>query len=528
MDNSKNKSMAATQHSQEHETLLETNEQLVSTTDLSGVITYSNEAFCRIAEFSQDELLGQHHNIVRHDSMPKAAFADMWAHLKNGQAWRGIVKNRTKSGGFYWVDAYVTPIYDNGEMVGYQSVRVKPKREWVNVADKAYKKLRKAEKSGRRQLLPRFDALRYVIVFGALIAPLLAKTFAVEGALSWILNLLPLAGLMLFKQELVDTPRQLKHLRTVYDSISRLIYSGQGQFSVADFHIKLLSARIRTVLGRMTDSAKPLLSLSDSLSATTNEVSQALEQQTRDIRQVRVASEEVELTANEVSTSTHEAHELIDDTLNTCLLAKETIDKTHANLEQLSLQAEQATQATFQLSEQAQNVSQMMEEIGGIAEQTNLLALNAAIEAARAGEQGRGFAVVSDEVRALSGRTANATVQIKDSIGTMLETIEKWQKDIIENREQTNACGEVAQESAKRLSDVEAMMHSMDNLMKVVEDASMKQRRLSEDVNLHIQSIASAAEKNLTATQSVNQHSHELRNQVNEFYHLAQRFEEKQ
>ncbi|GLT18094.1 hypothetical protein GCM10007938_18720 [Vibrio zhanjiangensis] len=361
-----------------------------------------------------------------------------------------------------------------------------------------------------------------------LFAPLLSSILSIEGSLHWAMNLLPIGAMLMFKQELIDTPKQLRRLKSDYDSISRLIYSGQSQFSVADFHIKLLSARIRTVLGRMTDSAKPLQNLSDSLSATTQEVSKALEQQTHDIRQVRVASEEVELTANEVSTSTHEAHNLIDDTLNTCLLAKDTIDRTHANLEQLSHQAEKATQATFQLSEQAQNVSKMMEEIGGIAEQTNLLALNAAIEAARAGEQGRGFAVVSDEVRALSGRTANATVQIKDSIGTMLATIEKWQQDIIDNREQTNACGEVAQESAKRLSDVEVMMHSMDRLMKVVEDASMKQRRLSEDVNLHIQSIALAAEKNLTATQTVNQHSHQLRNQVNEFYHLAQRFEEKQ
>ncbi|GLT19900.1 hypothetical protein GCM10007938_36830 [Vibrio zhanjiangensis] len=160
--------MTVTQTSSEHETLLETHEQLVSTTDLNGVITYSNEAFCRIAEFSGDELLGQNHNIVRHESMPKAAFADMWSHLKKGQAWRGIVKNRTKSGGFYWVDAYVTPIYEHGQIIGYQSVRVKPKREWVNIADKAYKRLRKAEMSARRWSIPRYDGVRYGILLGSL------------------------------------------------------------------------------------------------------------------------------------------------------------------------------------------------------------------------------------------------------------------------------------------------------------------------------------------------------------------------
>ncbi|NMS23995.1 PAS domain-containing protein, partial [Vibrio parahaemolyticus] len=115
------------------ETLVRESEELVSTTNLQGVITYCNEAFCRVAEYTHEELVGQNHNIVRHNDMPKAAFGDMWARLKQGKAWRGMVKNATKSGGYYWVDAYVTPIYEDNHVVGYQSVRVKPKREWVDI-----------------------------------------------------------------------------------------------------------------------------------------------------------------------------------------------------------------------------------------------------------------------------------------------------------------------------------------------------------------------------------------------------------
>lgn len=79
--------MSAYTPSAQQEVLVGDHDQLVSTTDLKGVITYCNDTFCRIAGFQADELLGRNHNIVRHASMPKAAFADMWHHLKQGHAW---------------------------------------------------------------------------------------------------------------------------------------------------------------------------------------------------------------------------------------------------------------------------------------------------------------------------------------------------------------------------------------------------------------------------------------------------------
>lgn len=105
------------------------NDQLVSTTDLKGVITYANDIFCQVAGYSLDELVGQNHSLVRHPDMPKEAFKDLWAKLKAGQSWRGMVKNRCKNGSFYWVDAYVTPLYEAGKHIGYQSVRIQPNSE---------------------------------------------------------------------------------------------------------------------------------------------------------------------------------------------------------------------------------------------------------------------------------------------------------------------------------------------------------------------------------------------------------------
>ena len=70
-------------------------------------------------------------NIVRHPDVPPAVFDHMWTTLKSGRPWMGIVKNRCKSGDFYWVNAYVTPITENNQVVGYESVRVKPSAEQV-------------------------------------------------------------------------------------------------------------------------------------------------------------------------------------------------------------------------------------------------------------------------------------------------------------------------------------------------------------------------------------------------------------
>jgi len=96
---------------------------ILSTTDLKGKITYVSEAFCRIAEYKKEELLGQPHNIVRHPDMPSAAFKEMWDMIQTEGTWEGEVKNRTKSGGYYWVYAKVSQEIEDGEVIGYVSVR---------------------------------------------------------------------------------------------------------------------------------------------------------------------------------------------------------------------------------------------------------------------------------------------------------------------------------------------------------------------------------------------------------------------
>jgi methyl-accepting chemotaxis protein len=115
---------------------------LVSKTDRKGIITYANTAFVAISGYSEAELLGKNHNIVRHPDMPPEAFKDLWDTVHAGQTWTGIVKNRAKNGDYYWVRANVTPIpMANGE-VEYMSVRTEPSDEEKIFAEGLYRQIR--------------------------------------------------------------------------------------------------------------------------------------------------------------------------------------------------------------------------------------------------------------------------------------------------------------------------------------------------------------------------------------------------
>ena len=142
---------------------------ILSTTSPQSHITYVNPDFIKISGFTEEELLGQPHNIVRHPDMPPAAFEHMWSTLKSGRSWMGLVKNRCKNGDHYWVSAYVTPIAKNGSIVEYQSVRTKPEPEQVLAAEKLYAQLRSG-KAARPKLAASFSVKILLLIWGSIIS----------------------------------------------------------------------------------------------------------------------------------------------------------------------------------------------------------------------------------------------------------------------------------------------------------------------------------------------------------------------
>ena len=117
---------------------LHKNTMIVSETDEKGVIVYANNDFCDIAGFSKNELIGKAHSMVRHEDMPKAAFEDLWKTIQNGRIWNGIVKNKTKNGNFYWVNATAYTSKTKDGKLRYISIRVCPTNQEIEQAKILY------------------------------------------------------------------------------------------------------------------------------------------------------------------------------------------------------------------------------------------------------------------------------------------------------------------------------------------------------------------------------------------------------
>lgn len=121
-------------------------EIIVSKTDLKGIITYANRTFLEVSEYTEEEVLGQPHNIIRHPDMPQCVFKLLWDTIQGGNEIFAYVKNMAKDGAFYWVFAHVTPTFDTSkQIIGYHSSRRVPDRAQVHVVDDLYRKLKREE-----------------------------------------------------------------------------------------------------------------------------------------------------------------------------------------------------------------------------------------------------------------------------------------------------------------------------------------------------------------------------------------------
>jgi len=171
---------------------------LVTRTDLKGIITDCNDEFISISGYARDELIGVSHNIVRHPDMPPAAFEDLWTTVKALNPWQGIVKNRAKSGDYYWVEANVLPVFKNGKVDGYLSVRRAPSREKIEKAEQLYQLLNAGKATirptGLAAMVKSIKEIELLKKMAGVLAVLLIPVFCFMYQLFLAQNYLLLAG----------------------------------------------------------------------------------------------------------------------------------------------------------------------------------------------------------------------------------------------------------------------------------------------------------------------------------------------
>jgi methyl-accepting chemotaxis protein len=240
---------------------------IVSKTDLKGQITFINKDFIDVSGFTEVELIGQPHNLVRHPDMPVEAFEDMWRDLKDGRPWTGMVKNRCKNGDHYWVLATATPMRENGQVVGYMSVRRKPSRQQVDAAESAYRLFREKKAGGLRILHGAVvkggeSAFANYSLKGKLSAGfgvILAALVVVAALGIWGMGQTNSSVGQLYSERLQPTQALASIGKLMADNRSQILLSLQhdpsGQYAKMhdhplDFHLKQIEANIAEITGQ--------------------------------------------------------------------------------------------------------------------------------------------------------------------------------------------------------------------------------------------------------------------------------------
>ena len=491
-------------------------EELVSTTDLRGVITYANDAFCKVSGYSYEELMGKNHNMIRHPDMPKAAFKDLWQHLEQGHSWRGAVKNRCKDGKYYWVDAFVTPIFSNGKVIGYQSVRAPIEEKTKQTAIKLYQTVNKGKRV--TGILDGFSAR--AILFTLLAAVAIAGAFLTP----WSAIVLLVLPFVCFYSELFVAPRFYRQLQKEYDSVSRLVYCGNQPHSVADYHLKMSFGKIKTILGRVTDSCNKLQSSVLSLHHAAEVTKTSADQQTDELQQVSTAVEQMVTTIDDVANNTGTTAQKVMEANKECQHASDLMNQTRDAIDCLSAEIARSSESAGELNVEAEKIGHIMEEIRGIAEQTNLLALNAAIEAARAGEHGRGFAVVADEVRNLSSRTNSATEQIQSSISGIQHTLRQWSEVMAKEKQTADGCVEQAKASQSTVGSVRQLITDISDLSTQISSAAEQQSLVSHEISRNIVNVNDSSLQNAKQADVVSEQSESITQRVDSLVGLSATF----
>ncbi|WP_024680037.1 methyl-accepting chemotaxis protein, partial [Pseudomonas syringae] len=361
-------------------------ERLISTTDLNSHITYCNDAFVTLSGFTREELIGQPHNLVRHPDMPAAVFAHMWETIKQGKPWMGVVKNRSKQGDYYWVSAYVTAVYENGRIVGYESVRSLPTRDQVRRADALYARLRAGKSSVSATSTAAYHLVRQLPMILCALA-LAAGVYLLDDLPSIIMIpivMVVLGGFLEMRQRRSIRNTLEEHPKAFTSSLVALTYSdNRGPQAQLDLAMLSEEARLQTALTRLADTGESVRQHAGRSAQLSLRQAESLDQQRSEADQSATAINQMAATIQEVTHNVQSTAHAAEEADKLAQQGRGLADDSLLAIRHMASSVTDIGQAVGELADATQSIGSVVDVITSIAQQTNLLALNAAIEAAR-------------------------------------------------------------------------------------------------------------------------------------------------
>lgn len=488
--------------------------RLISTTNLKGVIESVNPAFVKVSQFSSEELQRKAHNIVRHPDMPESVYQNFWDTLKSGRPWLGVVKNRCKNGDYYWVNAFVAPVFSHGKQTGYQSVRVAASEQQKARAERLYARIRQGHKPNRfawlNNLSLRVATASSIAVVAAFSAGILFNSNKPFAAACAAIAVLTAGGGIAF------ATRRLRRLsalsRAIFDNqVGQITYAGTiDAVAEAELALEMRQAQLNALLGRVEDLIGELAEVATNVRSATNSSLDAFNDQTLEIDQVATAMHEMATTVQEVARTTAEASLAAATAADQTVNGRTSIEQTVSAMHGLVGNVTAASAAMQQLREETASIRDVLSVIDSIAAQTNLLALNAAIEAARAGDAGRGFAVVANEVRELANRVAESTEEITGLIGHLEQRAEATASDMDSSAQAARLVASNADESAAVVSQIGQGIESIRDMSTQIATAAEEQSAVAEEIDRRIEGINIGAQTTLKVAESSGTSSEQL------------------